>query len=636
MPTKVHFKNIKSILLNEINYTNSKIDVAVAWITEPDIINALESLLNKNISLRIIAFDDKINNTDALKKLYYKGAEIKLSKGLMHNKFCIIDSKTVVSGSFNWTRNASRNDENITVNKNEIDLVNDYSQEFINLWKKCPNLEEKLKVNKYHLNDIESELNNIIWSLKQNNFPFFYYVEVERKGRQFQHNKYGYLEKGFYLIKSVKELENDFKYLFYIENGFDLRELKKKTDLEFEFNLNHFTDIYPFYINEKVIEYKENIFPLRKFHNNKYHWGQKFNLNQEGEIINESIILGILKDNRLLIREDGKYLIQFESGEKIDFQKNQRDGTSNFIKNQEQSLNVQFQEWGWCVQFVERDFFCARVLIDKANLVERYALYNRDGKILTRPIFEKSFFEFNENENKYIFKEHPVAYAHNQYVKYLPPFEGQFQAHIYREVILDLNKGKLFRFGTPKLAGNNPHREKLGINEKTTLLFTGDDKYGLFNQAIYILKANLKIKDYNFGSDEFIKKTTELVNDNEKIPVAIEIISKYLSVYKAEREKIAEEKKEAERISNLNKKTDKCFIATRVYGDLEHPFTKEFREFRDQVLLRYLIGRKFIKLYYHLSPQYVCFLNNKPRLLKLTKSILELTRKRVVQKFINR
>lgn len=623
MPTKVHFKNIKNLLLNEINSTNIKIDVAVAWITEPDIIKTLENLLSEKISVRIIAFDDKINNTDALKKLYYKGAEIKLSKGLMHNKFCIIDSKTVISGSFNWTSNASRNDENITINKDEIDLVKDYSQEFLNLWGKCPNIENKLKVNKYHLNDIESEFNNTVWSLEQHNFPFFYLVEVERKGRQFQHNKYGYLEKGYYLINSLKELKNDFKYIFYIENGFDLRELKKKTDIEFPFSLNHFTEIYPFSNNRKVIEINENIFALKKFEHSSNHWGQKFSLDLNGQIINKSLVIGILKDNRLLVHEDGKYLIFFENGQKLDFQINHRDGDSNFTNN---DFMI-----GCEVQIIENQFFSARVLINQKDGIKRDALYNYDGKILTRPIFNHMWSsDFIENENKYIFKEYAVAYVHNQYIKYLPLFGGQHVMHIYREVILDLNKGKLFRFGMPKLAGNIPHREKLGIDENTRLLFAGDEKYGLFNQAIYILKTDLKIKDYNTGSDEFLKKTSDITHDNEKVSIAIEIISKYLSFYKIENENLIEEKKEAERIANLNKKSDSCFIATRVYGNLEHPHTIEFREFRDRVLVKNLIGRNFIKFYYFLSPKYVEFLNDKPRLLKLTKNILEIIRKRIL------
>jgi len=37
----------------------------------------------------------------------------------MHNKFCVIDSKTVVTGSYNWTKKAQSNYENITIIKDE-------------------------------------------------------------------------------------------------------------------------------------------------------------------------------------------------------------------------------------------------------------------------------------------------------------------------------------------------------------------------------------------------------------------------------------------------------------------------------------------------------------------------------------
>ncbi|ASV29736.1 phospholipase D-like domain-containing protein [Maribacter cobaltidurans] len=625
MPTKVHFENIKNILLDEINCTNFKIDVAVAWITEPDIIKALESLLNQEISVRIIAFDDKINNTDALKKLYYKGAEIKLSKGLMHNKFCIIDSKTVISGSFNWTRNASRNDENITINKNEIDLVKDYSQEFLNLWRKCPNIEDKLKINKYHINDIESEFNNTVWSLKQNNFPFFYFVDAERKGRQFTYNKYGYLEKGYYLIKSLNELENDFKYLFYIENGFDLRELKRKTDLEFQFNLNHYTDIYPFSNDEKVVELKKNIFALKKL-STKYHWGQKFSFDQYGEIVNESIVIAILKKNRLLISENKKYQIIFENGKKIDFQANQRDGSINFT---EKSYFIGSES-----KVIDNQFFCARVLVDKENNFSRSALYNSDGQSLTRPIFKYSDYNFIKDENKYVFKEYPVAYSSGNYIKHLANNSSPLWVH--KEIILDLKKMKIFKYGEPIIEGFNiPNRMRIGMSNDSVLRFASDKKYGLFCLAMFIVKSDLKVKDFNQATLEFVDKTSSLINDSEKIAVAKKIISKFTLIYKQEQEKFEAIKKDAERIANLNKESDSCFIATRVYGHLEHPHTMEFRKFRDKVLVKNLIGQNFIKYYYYLSPKYVDFLDDKPILLKLTKEILEMIRKRIVVKFIN-
>jgi phosphatidylserine/phosphatidylglycerophosphate/cardiolipin synthase-like enzyme len=50
----------------------------------------------------------------------------------MHNKFCVIDLKTVISGSYNWTKKAQYNNESIEV-KHSRQLAEQYATEFIKL-----------------------------------------------------------------------------------------------------------------------------------------------------------------------------------------------------------------------------------------------------------------------------------------------------------------------------------------------------------------------------------------------------------------------------------------------------------------------------------------------------------------------
>lgn len=54
-----------------------------------------------------------------------------------------------------------------------------------------------------------------------------------------------------------------------------------------------------------------------------------------------------------------------------------------------------------------------------------------------------------------------------------------------------------------------------------------------------------------------------------------------------------------------------CFIATMAYGSYSAPEVITFRAFRDQVLVNYKIGRKFIHWYYSYSPQFVAKYGNK-------------------------
>jgi cardiolipin hydrolase len=53
----------------------------------------------------------------------------------MHHKFVIVDKKVLITGSFNWTVQAVKsNNENVLMIQNE-QLVKEYVKEFDELWK---------------------------------------------------------------------------------------------------------------------------------------------------------------------------------------------------------------------------------------------------------------------------------------------------------------------------------------------------------------------------------------------------------------------------------------------------------------------------------------------------------------------
>lgn len=52
---------------------------------------------------------------------------------LMHNKFCVIDSAAVITGSYNWSRRAQQNSENITVISDHPELARQFIDEFESL-----------------------------------------------------------------------------------------------------------------------------------------------------------------------------------------------------------------------------------------------------------------------------------------------------------------------------------------------------------------------------------------------------------------------------------------------------------------------------------------------------------------------
>ena len=120
--TKAYFDNIKSHIIKELEYSTCSILVAVAWFTDRDLFNILCRKASEGLNVEIIIANDEINancNID-YQLIEQFGGKFYLDQNpnknsLMHNKFCIIDLKRTITGSYNWSFKASYNKENITI-----------------------------------------------------------------------------------------------------------------------------------------------------------------------------------------------------------------------------------------------------------------------------------------------------------------------------------------------------------------------------------------------------------------------------------------------------------------------------------------------------------------------------------------
>ena len=176
--TKVFFDNIDEIIISHLNESKFEIKIAVAWITDQKIIKTLEKCVENGILVKIIFYNDNINKFDNFKQLYKKGAIIRCSNNLMHNKFCIIDNKKVINGSYNWTISAKSNNENIQIT-NSSDIASDFEKEFNKI------LKNTLSVDKYFANN-EDAINRYIESVGSPlKYPVFYKLELVDKIRSF-------------------------------------------------------------------------------------------------------------------------------------------------------------------------------------------------------------------------------------------------------------------------------------------------------------------------------------------------------------------------------------------------------------------------------------------------------------------
>ena len=131
-----YFNDIEIHVNRTISLAQERLLIAVAWFTNDNIARNLIKLSDRKISIEIVVDDNEINrNASCLKSIIANQISVKFVKDLskksniMHDKFCVIDNKKVLTGSYNWTKNAVNNDENIIVISN-LEVANLYSVEF--------------------------------------------------------------------------------------------------------------------------------------------------------------------------------------------------------------------------------------------------------------------------------------------------------------------------------------------------------------------------------------------------------------------------------------------------------------------------------------------------------------------------
>lgn len=106
-------------ILARIGPAEKSIELAMYMLTSRALSNALVSAAKRGVIVRV--FLDGENAEEYYSKagfLTKNGVIVKMERGegLMHNKFCVIDDKVVITGSYNWTVSADlRNDENVII-----------------------------------------------------------------------------------------------------------------------------------------------------------------------------------------------------------------------------------------------------------------------------------------------------------------------------------------------------------------------------------------------------------------------------------------------------------------------------------------------------------------------------------------
>lgn len=145
---EAYFSNIRPVITQYIEMATSEICIAVAWFTHRDLFNSIIKALDRKVRVSVILIDDIINrgpNGLDFATFITKGGMIRFMNTrrlLMHNKFCLFDGKTLITGSYNWTYSAEmRNAENI-IATDVASVCLAFREQFDLLWNDLPSIEQ--------------------------------------------------------------------------------------------------------------------------------------------------------------------------------------------------------------------------------------------------------------------------------------------------------------------------------------------------------------------------------------------------------------------------------------------------------------------------------------------------------------
>jgi phosphatidylserine/phosphatidylglycerophosphate/cardiolipin synthase-like enzyme len=126
-------RSAKPLAIKAIDSATQLLLLAAYQLTEPDIIRALLRAKQRGVDVRVV-LDKSLAKKEAPQIMQQAGISCTIQRQyqIMHHKFMVIDSLSIETGSFNYTRNADRNNaENALVIWNApSELVSQYQMQW--------------------------------------------------------------------------------------------------------------------------------------------------------------------------------------------------------------------------------------------------------------------------------------------------------------------------------------------------------------------------------------------------------------------------------------------------------------------------------------------------------------------------
>lgn len=585
MNQEVFFTNIRSEIIKHLKECNFDLKIAVAWFTDKKIISEVNHLIEKGVNVSIIIYDNHVNKKDFFEQLYYNKAKIYLSKKLMHNKFCIIDNKTVLNGSYNWTLNANSNDENIQISYNNLSLASKFNEEFKKLVSSCNSIDSHFEYSLSNLNKIDYEFENYYSNWPKYKFPYFIdLINIEPSKENLYTNIKGYV----YLLNNREDEKRFLWYYYLLNTKYSINKILKikqlKVSLPIRFNFVHIKN----FDKNNVAEFLNDKYVVEEHKNRRYDSNYEnyciYSIDKTGQPNSEKYRYTYKLSSELyLFKTLGNFLKPYL----IDINLKQ-----SFIKH-------------YICKIINNDVF---IVSSYQNSKRNIGLLNKNNKDVIVPQFD-DYYCGSENFNKdsidiidsIDFIEYPIleinskndSVEESRYIKYDRSkniANVDFIVHRYSTVnYLLIKKFKI---------------EKEVKNQNINYLFLSDFEYKY--KDFYEKISSFKFDNSKMSLSRV--KTSLTINEFNLLKSnysSILMINSILDIYQREREKLQLEKE-----AIAKKEKEGCYIATMVYENYDHPDVFVLRRFRDQNLKSHFFGRIFISKYYKYSPKFVKFAKN--------------------------
>jgi mitochondrial cardiolipin hydrolase len=114
-------------------------DICVFTITDDRLSDAILDAHRRGVAIRIIADDAKAEDQGSdIERFERSGIPTRVDRSPfhMHHKFAILDGATLLTGSYNWTRGAARDNEENLIVTTEPRLLAPFNGTFERLWAK--------------------------------------------------------------------------------------------------------------------------------------------------------------------------------------------------------------------------------------------------------------------------------------------------------------------------------------------------------------------------------------------------------------------------------------------------------------------------------------------------------------------